>query len=359
MSRTDSSQRYWTIAGLAILAVVFVIDIVAAVGVVASVLYVLVSLCALRVSARFAIGLAALATLANVLGYCFSPVLLIPEWIVVLNRVASIFATWLLIGISLRLHRDTQATITRLKENAQQRELLALMNRRSTANEMAATLAHELNQPLATISVYAEGLLDLLRSGQVEPSQLAKALSPIHSEALRAGQIVRDLRTFVESRASEFGVIDVHDIIGSVKRICEMHTLSAGIPIEVDIDGDLPPVTADSVQLQQVLVNLVNNALEASTDVPAERKRITIRAFAQTDAVEVCVIDRGCGIDSQQLDDIFEPYYTTKPHGLGIGLNICRSIVEDHGGKLWASQNVGAGLTFHILLPRATEEAPS
>ena len=356
MARTDSSRRYWTLAGFAILTIVFIVDIAAAVGVVTSVLYVLVSLCVLRVSARSAIGLAILATLANVLGYCFSPVLLIPEWIVVLNRVASIFATWLLIGISLRLHLQTQATITRLRENAQQRELLALLNRRSTANEMAATLAHELNQPLATINVYAEGLLDLLGAGQVEPSQLIKALSPIHSEAQRAGQIVRDLRTFVESRASEFGAIDLRNTIGSVKRICEIHALSAGIPIEIDISDNLPRVAADSVQLQQVLVNLVNNALEASTDVPSERKRITIRAFADSDGVELCVIDRGCGVGRQQLDDIFEPYYTTKTHGLGIGLNICRSIVEDHGGKLWASQNADAGLTFHILLPRATDE---
>jgi PAS domain S-box-containing protein len=245
--------------------------------------------------------------------------------------------------------------ITDLKQSEeqinQQREALSIYNRRSAANEMAAALAHELNQPLATITVYAGRLREIIDHESHLSTTLSTTLNIIHDQALRAGQIVRQVRSLVDRRSIRRTVIDVRSLVESVKRMCEVQTLPDRIPIDIRIDEDVDSIVADWLQLQQLLVNLVTNAMEASIDVSASRKRVTIAVSSQLEGIRLSIVDRGQGLTSEELDRVFEPYYTTKADGLGIGLNICQSIVSAHGGRIWAAPNQAAGATFHVLLP--------
>jgi PAS domain S-box-containing protein len=242
-----------------------------------------------------------------------------------------------------------------------QREALAIHTNRGVANEMAAAIAHELNQPLATISIYASELTRDLDAGSVEPRELARALAFIHQESQRAGQIMRKVRESVDHRKPKMEVTDVRKLLESVRQICDVRARSARVAIDVCIDEGADHVHADWLQLQQVLVNLTNNAVDASADVADERKQVVVRASSEPEGLHICVIDRGHGLPGPHLKRVFAPYYTTKPNGLGIGLNICQSIVAAHGGKLWASENETAGATFHLTLPhsQAFEAVPT
>jgi PAS domain S-box-containing protein len=232
-----------------------------------------------------------------------------------------------------------------------QREALALHTNRGVANEMEAAIAHELNQPLATISIYASELVRDLDTGKVEAKELASALRMIDEESHRAGQIMRRVRKSVDNRSPNTVLTDVRELLQSVRQICECRARSAGVPINVCVDDGADHVQVDRLQLQQVLVNLVNNAIDASAEIDAERKHITLHASADSEGLHFRVVDQGHGLPGQHLKRVFTPYYTTKPGGLGIGLNICQSIVAAHCGKLWATQNETDGATFHVSLP--------
>ncbi len=235
----------------------------------------------------------------------------------------------------------------------QQREALSLHYHRSAANEMAAALAHELNQPLASISLYSGGLLAMLPDLRSAPPDFAHALQIVHQEALRAGQVTRQVRALFENRRVRPVETNLDQFLDSVQRICQVRAQPARITVETQLDDSACSVYADPQQLQLVLVNLINNAIEASLEVSDERKRITIASSAGPEGKVLSVIDRGLGLTEQCLDRVFEPHYTTKPEGLGIGLNICKSITAAHGGKLWVTRNATAGVAFHVLLPDA------
>lgn len=247
--------------------------------------------------------------------------------------------------------------VTGIKQSEQevdrQREALALHTNRGIANEMAAAIAHELNQPLATISVYASELVRSLRDGSEQRSELERALTLIDQESQRAGKIMRKVRELVDNRKPKTSSTDLRKLVESVRQICEFRTRSAGVPIEIRVDEPADSIDADWLQLQQVLVNLVNNAIDASQDVAADRRQVAIHVSSSIEEVHIRVIDRGRGLPGPHWKRIFTPYFTTKPDGLGIGLNICQSIVAAHGGKLWATENEDVGATFHVLLPHA------
>ncbi len=247
--------------------------------------------------------------------------------------------------------------VTGIKQSEQeidrQRKALALHTNRSIANEMAAAIAHELNQPLATISVYASELVRSLRNGSDEPEELERALSLIDQESQRAGQIMRKVRELVDNRKPNTSSTDVRTLVESVRQICEFRARSARVRIEICLDELVDSINADWLQLQQVLVNLVNNAIDASRDVADDRRQVAIEVSSGIEGVHIRVIDRGHGLPGPHWKRIFTPYFTTKPDGLGIGLNICQSIVAAHGGKLWATENQNGGATFHVLLPQS------
>jgi len=232
-----------------------------------------------------------------------------------------------------------------------QREALALFSRRGAANEMAAALAHEMNQPLSTIAIYSGRLAQLLSEGKADADDLLQAIELIHEEALRAGQIVKRARLMVDDKPIQPMQINAAELLDSVQKICSTRAASARVSVNLKILSHQAPIYADWVQLQQVLVNLVSNAIDASTGLPRDRRRITITASTSDEGAELCVIDAGDGMNAEQLQRLFEPHFTTKSDGLGIGLNIARGIVQTHGGTLTATPNSRLGMTFRVDLP--------
>jgi two-component system sensor histidine kinase DctS len=253
----------------------------------------------------------------------------------------------------------------RARERARQQEdKLAVTARLVTMGEMASSIAHELNQPLSAISSYSVGCRNLLAAGGCDPKDLDQALEKISKQAQRAGRIIRRVHQFVRkseptrSRLRLDAVID--EAIGFVQaeaRSRRVKLARTAIP-EIELE-------ADPVLLQQVLLNLIRNAMDAMAGTPPEDRALVVDAERGDGAVTVRVADRGCGIAPDVEKHLFDPFFTTKPEGMGMGLNICRSIIEIHGGRLWAEAVPGGGTMFCFTVPLpqdgsiGTEAAPS
>ena len=252
--------------------------------------------------------------------------------------------------------RDVTAR-RRAEEQARQHlQSLAHVARVSSMGEMASAIAHEINQPLTAIANYASASLRMLRSGTTAQDEILEALARVASEAERAGEVVRHMRSFVrgdEGRAQE---VEANFLVNEVVRLAAPEARQNGVDLDTRLETGLPVVLADSIQIQQVLLNLVRNATEAITMAGAEERRIQLSTRAGVDGqIEIAVADTGPGLAAADLEKVFEPFYTTKPEGIGIGLALSRSIVDAHGGKLWATVNAGPGVTFHLTLPVAHE----
>ncbi len=222
--------------------------------------------------------------------------------------------------------------------------------------EMATTLAHELNQPLTVISGCAQVCLTKIRSNGSWPEELLDSVVQIAEQAERANEVIRRIRGFVHKEERERELIDVNEAINSVANLLHADAREHGA--EIDMDLDLAPqlVTADPVQIQQVILNLARNGMEAMGELRSATRHLTIQTFAgKSGAVEVAVSDKGDGISAENLSRVFDPFFTTKSDGLGMGLAISRSIIEAHGGRLWATSDGGAGSVFHFTLPGAVE----
>lgn len=249
--------------------------------------------------------------------------------------------------------------------NRQQQEKLQASSRLATMGEIASTLAHELNQPLAAISSYTAGALNLLdseagRNGKLDPAMLKGALEKAHAQAQRAGHIIRSVHTFVKRREPSREQLEVSDLIDSVIPLVELQASQYFVIIQTEVDDNLPPVLADPVMLEQVLLNLTRNAIESMEDIPPGRRvlRITAALDARVSGkpnVVVSVIDRGHGIPQDIGDRLFSPFFSTKSEGMGIGLNICRTTIEFHGGVLAYSDNPAGGTIFRFSLPISAE----
>jgi two-component system sensor kinase FixL len=230
---------------------------------------------------------------------------------------------------------------------------LAHMSRLSTMGEMATGLAHELNQPLGTIANYAEGGLTRIKTGKANMEDLHAALEAIVAEAFRAGGIIRHTRQFLSRREPSKSSVDVNLAIREVVALLEYEIKAANIDLLLELAEPAPHAQGDHVFIQQVVLNLLRNAIEALAGVDEGWRRIRIRTSVDNEGeVVVSVADNGPGIDSDDLDTLFEPYFTTKPEGMGMGLSICRSIVAEHGGRLWASDSPDGGAVLHFSLPR-------
>jgi two-component system sensor histidine kinase DctS len=226
-----------------------------------------------------------------------------------------------------------------------------------TMGEMASSIAHELNQPLAAITNYCMGCVTRLESGTYRPEDLLSAMKKASSQAERAGTIVRRTRDFVKKREPARASVPMASIVDEAVGFAEIDARKAGVEIRVEIPGDLPEVYADKIMIEQVVLNLVKNGIEAMEATGPGRREVTVSARAgEGRAVEVAVADRGHGITPEQTERLFTPFYTTKPQGMGMGLNICRSIVEFHDGRLWTEPNGGGGTVFVFTLPVGTEE---
>jgi PAS domain S-box-containing protein len=232
---------------------------------------------------------------------------------------------------------------------------LAHVSRVATMGELTASIAHEINQPLGAIANNAQAGLRFLATGSENLQDVKEALSDILKGADRVNGIIVRMRAMAKKAPPEMAQLNFKDIVADVL-ICFQHELTRRhVEIELQLSKELPPVLADRVQLQQVLLNLVMNGVEAMNEVPEASRKIWVRAQPSehngSPAVLISVQDSGRGLKQADADRLFEAFYTTKSHGLGIGLAISRSIVEAHGGRLWLASTAGPGATFQFVLP--------
>ncbi|HEY8516058.1 MAG TPA: ATP-binding protein [Candidatus Binatia bacterium] len=235
---------------------------------------------------------------------------------------------------------------------------LAHVLRVSSLGEMAAGLAHELNQPLASIVGFAKGCARRLRSGTVAPETFLEVMERIAGEALRAGEIIRRLRALVRKEDPTREPADVNDLVRGVAQLLEPEARRLGVRLELRLADELPELEVDRIQIEQVIMNLVRNGFDAMASAPPGTRAVTLRtALDAQGRVQIEVSDRGKGVRADDLERIFEPFFTTKQTGLGMGLSISRSIAEAHSGQLSARNNAEVGATFTLALPPRTSAA--
>jgi signal transduction histidine kinase len=228
---------------------------------------------------------------------------------------------------------------------------LAHVLRLHTMGEMAAALAHEINQPLCAITNYAQGGVQRLRAGVAETAELLGVFGEIAHEGLRATMILRGIRTLVQRASGANRAVDVNALAADAVRVLEPQARLHGVTVRLESGGAVPAVHADGTQIEQVILNLMLNGVEAAALQSTSRREVVVATSVTGDAVEVAVTDNGDGIAASVAERLFTPFLTTKTGGLGLGLAISRSIVESHGGKLWASPDRSRGTTFLFSLP--------
>jgi C4-dicarboxylate-specific signal transduction histidine kinase len=220
---------------------------------------------------------------------------------------------------------------------------------------MASAIAHEINQPLTAIANYANAALRLLKAGKLAPEETADTMQRLATEAERAGAVVRKMRGFVRSEEGHLQAVGIETLFTDVLRLTRAEAAQYDVEVTAAGAERLPPVLADTIQIEQVLLNLVRNAIEAIDAAGAAERRVVLSASQGAEGmVEIQVRDTGPGLTAAAAEKVFEPFYTTKSEGIGIGLALSRSIVDAHGGRLWADAS-SPGAVFRLTLPIATE----
>jgi two-component system, LuxR family, sensor kinase FixL len=233
-----------------------------------------------------------------------------------------------------------------------QRQELSHLNRISAMGELAASLAHELKQPLTAILTNAQAAERFLAADATNAAEVREILQDIVNDDKRAGEVIRRMRQLVKKEEPEFVSFNVEAVIADVALLTHSDAILHNIRVSLAIDSGLPSIRGDRVELQQVLLNLLLNSFDAMTDIPANEREIQVRAKRHTQRfLIVSVRDRGVGLSRDTVNRIFEPFYSTKQNGLGMGLSISRSIIEAHGGQLWARNNSDCGATFSFTVP--------
>ena len=242
-------------------------------------------------------------------------------------------------------------------EAQQARQELAHFSRVSTIGELAASLAHELNQPLSGALANARAALRMLEATPPDLVEIRSTLSDIVDDNKRAAEVIRRLRGLLRKGEVRFSGLDLNGLIRDVAKLLSSDAVIRNIAVRLELDPNPLFVSADAVQIQQVVLNLLLNAMEAMTGCAENGRTITVRTENTELAVHVSVQDAGPGLGEGTQDLIFEPFYTTKPSGLGMGLAISKSIIEAHGGRIWATDNATAGATFHFWLSLAARRS--
>jgi len=263
-------------------------------------------------------------------------------------------------GDEARLQIATDITLRKASEEIarQQQDKVQFTARLMTLGEMASSLAHELNQPLTAISNYSEGTMARLRRGTLSPEELNAALAKTTAQAQRAGGIIRRIREFVKRSEPRRRPTPAARIVEDAVAFAEIEAAKKRITIVAEIDPDLPQIDADPILVEQVLLNLLKNAVDAMEDAAVPRIDVRVRRAGDSMA-EFEVVDRGVGIAAEHLGSVFAPFFSTKSDGMGMGLNICRSIVEFHQGQLVVERNPepAGGTVMRFTLPLSTEPA--
>jgi PAS domain S-box-containing protein len=233
---------------------------------------------------------------------------------------------------------------------------LAHASRVATLGEISATIAHEVNQPLAAIVANGQACLRFLHREKPDLNDVRGAVEWIVKDGNRAGEVIRRVRGLLKKADTEKTPLDVNDLVNEVAALLRRELAAQQVTPQLELAPAVPPIVADRVQLQQVIINLVMNGAEAMQTITGRSLRLVIRTYQdEAHRVVVAVEDSGPGIAGENADRVFDPFFSTKPGGLGMGLSICRSIVEAHGGRLWSSANAGPGATFQFALPSHRE----
>jgi len=256
--------------------------------------------------------------------------------------------------------RENEARKQWEEQVRERRAELAHVLRVTTAGELASGLAHELSQPLSAIANGVEACARYVRSGKPHSKKLLALLNDASGEALRAGDIVEHLRGFIQKGTPRLEATDLREIAASVPRLLGRDIERERITLRLDLGQRPLPIDADRIQIEQVIVNLIQNAIDAVREAGRHRKEILLSTQAVNGTAEVAVRDTGAGLSVAASERLFEPFFTTKPHGLGMGLAISRSILEAHGGRIWQSRPTdgGGGTAMRFALPlRARKRA--
>jgi signal transduction histidine kinase len=270
------------------------------------------------------------------------------RWQIMLVAAALLVQTSLIIGLFYE-HRHR-----RIAEAASRGAMgrLAHMNRIATAGELSASIAHEVNQPLAAIVANANAGLRFLAGATPDLDEARAVLESVVSDGHRAGEVVGSVRAMFKKDSEEKAPLDLNDLIQDILGLVRGELQTQGIIVQTGLSRPLPLVLGNGGQLQQVILNLVRNGADAMGSVSGRARVLRVNsAVHDPDGVLVSVEDSGTGIDPKNIERIFESFYTTKSQGMGMGLSICRSIIEAHHGRLWASPDVDHGAVFNVLLP--------
>lgn len=248
--------------------------------------------------------------------------------------------------------RDLTDTKAAEERTLRQHQEMIKASRVTTMGEMAAAIAHELNQPLSAITNYASASLRMLKKGVENQEDVEKALAHIDTQAHRAGEIIRRLRNFVKPANINLEVVNIASIIDEVMPLAELDARANNITLTIDVPRDLPEIVADQLQIQQVILNLLRNGVDAMKDSPPEDRQLRMEAYCSgSDEIRIDIIDRGQGVPEDIKDNLFDPFFSTKSDGMGMGLAICQTIAKAHSGRLAFLKNPEIGTTFSISLP--------
>ncbi|HXP04900.1 MAG TPA: PAS domain S-box protein [Stellaceae bacterium] len=230
-------------------------------------------------------------------------------------------------------------------------------SRLSVMGQMASTMAHELNQPLTAVTNYLEAGRHLMSTGAAAPERIADLMEKAVTQAQRAGEVIRQLRQFVSKGETERRTQNLNQLVEEALALALIGARQSGVLVSLELDRELPPVLVDPVQIQQVVLNLVRNAVEAMEEV--ERRELTISTRPVGEKIETSVADSGPGIAPELANRLFQPFVTTKKTGMGLGLSICREIIEAHHGHLTFSPRPGGGTIFLLTLPKTSQDEPT
>lgn len=279
------------------------------------------------------------------------------------------FPIWLSVGEAIGAE-GTRRFVAILRDLTEQRAAeqnmrklesgLAYMSRFHLMGEMVAGIAHEINQPLSAIAAYAQAAKRMAQREPIDAHALRGICEKIDEQAYRAGEVMKNLRRFLRRREPDTERLDVNAVVAGIMDVIDADARSEGIEVVTDLGENVPEVRGDASQLQQVLLNLTRNAVDAMRDGPRKTRRIVIQTgHGPGETVRISVTDRGAGIPRYLADSIFEPFVTTKPDGLGIGLSISRTIVQALEGSLSHTNQPDGGATFAMDLPIAEPTAPT
>jgi signal transduction histidine kinase len=276
------------------------------------------------------------------------------------NKLAAAMGIFFIVGVILStLGARAWLIVTEKEKNAraeleiaQQRNQLTHLSRVSTLGELSGSIAHEISQPLTAILSNAHAAQLLLGQSEPDLKELREILRDIVADDQRAVEVIRRLRNLLKRGEVQFQPLSANETVEEVLKLLRSELIDRGVTVHTELASGLPILHSDRVELQQVLINLIANACDAMADMPKQSRVLTIRTAADgDDFVLISVCDVGPGIAEGTLEKVFEPFFTSKANGLGLGLSVCRTMINAHGGKLWAEHNTKRGAAFHLQLP--------